>query len=293
MSDQYYEWYPGDYQRDTADLTLIEHGAYRVLLDIYYSTGGVIPTDFGRIFRSVRAQKRAEKNAVTEIVTRFFPIGNDGLRHNARADRQIQERQAFCQAQQLRGAIGAKKRWGEHSNIRIANAIPNAIAYAMPNGIANGIAQAQPDYSPPSPSPSIKEKIDKREKPTRAKRATQMPDNFVLSEDMTKYASDAGIDPMSEFEAFKDFHLSKGSVFRDWPAAWRTWIRNAIKFNRGKTPTEPQGRTYEEITGECKGCRRRVLLDAESGLCASCYGAAPMPEEFRQAISKIGREING
>jgi hypothetical protein len=33
--------------------------------------------------------------------------------------------------------------------------------------------------------------------------------------------------------AFRDHHLSKGSTFKDWSAAWRTWCRNEIKFKRG------------------------------------------------------------
>jgi hypothetical protein len=30
----------------------------------------------------------------------------------------------------------------------------------------------------------------------------------------------------------RDHHLAKGTVVVDWPAAWRTWARNAIMFNR-------------------------------------------------------------
>jgi hypothetical protein len=34
----------------------------------------------------------------------------------------------------------------------------------------------------------------------------------------------------AELEPFKDYHLMKGSVFVDWDAAFRTWMRNARKF---------------------------------------------------------------
>jgi len=36
-------------------------------------------------------------------------------------------------------------------------------------------------------------------------------------------------------DAFIDFHRAKGSVFKDWTAAWRTWVRNEIKFSRKGT----------------------------------------------------------
>lgn len=35
-----------------------------------------------------------------------------------------------------------------------------------------------------------------------------------------------------------DHHRAKGSLMADWSAAWRTWMRNAVEFSRGKkTPT--------------------------------------------------------
>ena len=41
----YYERHLGDYARDTAHLTMVEHGAYTLLLDRYYATESPIPAD--------------------------------------------------------------------------------------------------------------------------------------------------------------------------------------------------------------------------------------------------------
>ena len=38
----------------------------------------------------------------------------------------------------------------------------------------------------------------------------------------------------TEYEKFRDYHLARGSVMKDWFAAWRTWTRNAIKFEEKK-----------------------------------------------------------
>jgi hypothetical protein len=38
-------------------------------------------------------------------------------------------------------------------------------------------------------------------------------------------------DAENEFSRFVDHHRAKGSVFADWQAAGRTWLRNSIKFN--------------------------------------------------------------
>jgi hypothetical protein len=33
-------------------------------------------------------------------------------------------------------------------------------------------------------------------------------------------------------EQFRDYHASRGSTMADWPAAWRTWARNSLEFNK-------------------------------------------------------------
>jgi uncharacterized protein YdaU (DUF1376 family) len=50
------------------------------------------------------------------------------------------------------------------------------------------------------------------------------------------YAKQHGFDKAGSLalaEAFADNHRSKGNRMADWDAAWRTWVRNEIKFNRG------------------------------------------------------------
>jgi hypothetical protein len=67
------------------------------------------------------------------------------------------------------------------------------------------------------------------------KRAQQLPDDFEVTAEMTAWAREnfPSVNAVFETQAFKDFHTAKGSVFKDWAAAWRTWIRNAAKFDRG------------------------------------------------------------
>lgn len=69
----------------------------------------------------------------------------------------------------------------------------------------------------------------------RVKKATQMPKGFAPSDKHQQLAVDLGTDLNSEFLAFTDFHVSKGSVFKDWDAALNTWLRNARKFGQRNT----------------------------------------------------------
>lgn len=85
----YFELYPGDYLRDTTRLTLIEHGAYLRLLMAYYAEETPLPADETELFVIVSAVSAADKAAVRKVAARFFPVGDDGLRRNGRADKEI------------------------------------------------------------------------------------------------------------------------------------------------------------------------------------------------------------
>lgn len=43
-------------------------------------------------------------------------------------------------------------------------------------------------------------------------------------------AADAGLNLGEQLAAFRDYHAARGSTFRDWQAALRTWLRNAVGF---------------------------------------------------------------
>ncbi len=82
----YYAHHLGDYARDTAHLTMLEHGAYRTLLDRYYSTETGIPAD--QVYRISRARSREERQAVDAVLADFFTL-EDGVWINKRAQEEI------------------------------------------------------------------------------------------------------------------------------------------------------------------------------------------------------------
>lgn len=58
---------------------------------------------------------------------------------------------------------------------------------------------------------------------------------FEVTEAMSGWAAKQGLHPdsvMPETEKMFDHHRAKGSTMRSWDAAWRNWIRNAVKFSR-------------------------------------------------------------
>jgi hypothetical protein len=75
----------------------------------------------------------------------------------------------------------------------------------------------------------------------RPKRATPLMDGFELDTDMILFANENGVDAEREFAAFRDHHKAKGTVFKDWVAAWRNWVRNAKKFDRAGSIAASRG----------------------------------------------------
>lgn len=75
--------------------------------------------------------------------------------------------------------------------------------------------------------------ISPRAKPRKPE--TDLPEGWVPSDANVNHAQDKGLS-MQEIndaaDSFRNYHHSKQSRFRDWDAAWRTWISNAIKFGR-------------------------------------------------------------
>ncbi len=84
----------------------------------------------------------------------------------------------------------------------------------------------------PSKEPSLKN--DK---------GARLSDDFRPSEQHQQLAAELQVDLPGEFAAFTDYHRSKGTTFKDWDAALRTWLRNARKFQRPSTArTRPERR---------------------------------------------------
>jgi len=68
------------------------------------------------------------------------------------------------------------------------------------------------------------------------KRKVLLPKDYKLTEEHIKYAEFKGIAQgiPDIFEAFCLHHRKKGSQFVDWNAAWQTWIRKKIEFDKDK-----------------------------------------------------------
>lgn len=105
----FYEHHLGDYMRCTAHLSLLEHGVYRRLLDVYYSREAPIPD--AQAERLVCARSADEREAVRAVLVEFFTQDGDGWRHS-RCDAEIAKIKA--RAAKLAEFLG-ECAWREHA----------------------------------------------------------------------------------------------------------------------------------------------------------------------------------
>lgn len=100
----WYKWYPIDYLRDTAHLTIIEDGAYRRMIDHVMSTRSGIEPD--RVYRIAGAVTPEERAAVDRVVFEFTVMQSDGL-HIPRCDKELEKLAKYRDGQREK----ARHRW--------------------------------------------------------------------------------------------------------------------------------------------------------------------------------------
>jgi uncharacterized phage protein (TIGR02220 family) len=103
----YYRRYVGDYLRDTSRLSMIEHGAYNLLLDYYYADERPLPLDHQELYTMVRAMRPEDRKAVDKVLGLFFRQEPDGY-HQKRVDHEI----AVSKTARSNGKGGGRPRTG-------------------------------------------------------------------------------------------------------------------------------------------------------------------------------------
>jgi hypothetical protein len=75
----FYKHFIGDYQRSTGDLSMTEHGAFRLMLDHFYGSGRPLPQDKKTLYRLLRAETAADRKAIDSVSVRYWRQLPDGL----------------------------------------------------------------------------------------------------------------------------------------------------------------------------------------------------------------------
>jgi uncharacterized protein YdaU (DUF1376 family) len=211
----YYEHHIGDYLKDTAHLSLLEHGVYLRLLQVYYTREHGIPT--AQAARLVGARTQEELEALETVLREFFDISEGGIWTQKRCEELIEKHQQFIEKQKQ----AAAKRWGTNGN---AGADAVGMPVDMPDacgGNADGI--------PPTshfPLPTSQSQGREKRRASAPDRGTRIPDDFGLTPERIAAAEAEGLDPARTLQGFRDYWTARpgaGGRKADWDATWRVW----------------------------------------------------------------------
>lgn len=231
----YYEHHIGDYLKDTAHLSLLEHGVYRRLLDVYYTREGGIPDD--QAARLIGARSKEEREALSSVLAEFF-ILRDGLHVQTRCDREVER----FRTKSGKAKSAADARWGRCSTDANASSkhehsadAPDMRTHAP--SMTNAMPRAPvPRHQTPDTISESKIPLGVASKPRPSKKA---PEGFILTDEMRQWVADncPGVNAESETAKFRDHTFGTPRV--DWLGTWRNWLRRAHEDLGRRPPQRP------------------------------------------------------
>jgi uncharacterized protein YdaU (DUF1376 family) len=220
----FFKLYIGDYQRDTGTLSLSEHGAYMLMLQHYYATEAPLPIGKA-LHRMLRAQDKAEREAIDSVAKRFWTETDAGL-VNERADAEITK--ASAQAE-TNARIAREREARRKSTRNVDEQSTNRATNDQPNQTPDTIASKTPPEGG----------VGARTRPSR-----KCPVDFAVTPEMQAWAVTNAplVNARLATDAFRD-HTFKSAI-SDWPGAWRNWLRRDQQHasERGSPAIKPAGK---------------------------------------------------
>lgn len=175
-------------------------------------------------------------------------------------DQVLAEREAAAERQQR-----ARERAKEVRESRRDNTEPVTDASRRDSRSDKGVSHGPPDPTRPieqqTPSVVGATTADAVAPKRRSKPAQTRPDDFRPSQVHLDLATELGVDLHAEWPKFTDHHDAKGSTFKDWDAALRTWIRNAAQYaSRAPRPRADREALYNRQMADAIELERQMGL---------------------------------
>lgn len=284
--DTWMPMYWADYFADTGELSVIEHGAYLLLIGHYWRKGP-LPDDDERLARIARCTP-SEWRRVRPAVAGFFAVA-DGVWTHSRVEREWERAASITAKRAAAGRASAEQRKGQQKAQQTANTCSTHVDGVLQQNGRPSPSPSHPrtSYEGESASPSAP-----ASPPSKAKRGSRLPDDWELPPDWRAYAvgllTGRGISEGSAAdwatqtaEAFRDHWWQSSqptAIKRDWLAAWRVWVRKEISDGRIPSVTQapvlvasgpPEKRLREATLDEQELARRvrkvcgRMTCDAD------------------------------
>ena len=107
----YYQFNIGNYRRKTGHLSMLEHGAYKSLIDTYYLEERPLCADHANLMRTHSARTDEEKKAIENVLSDFFTLTDAGYVHN-----DIEDNLGKYHKKSEKARKSAQTRWSNDAN---------------------------------------------------------------------------------------------------------------------------------------------------------------------------------
>ena len=218
-----------------AELTLQERGAYNSIIDLLYSRDGALPNDDTMIRRVLGCHGHEWRAVKAKLIAKGKIWIEGGYLKAKRVESVLKEASNFSQTQRKR----ATNRWETERKLR-AKSEKDEQNQQLDN------ATAKMPYTPtPISTPSKKQEeetsnhktaLPEKTRKTRKQIPSECPTSDEQGDAMQFWGVHARFDLTDTLDdqiaQFRDHHISRASTMANWSAAWRTWYRNALKFNK-------------------------------------------------------------
>jgi uncharacterized protein YdaU (DUF1376 family) len=286
----HYPRHIGDYLKKTSHLSLLEHGVYTRLLDVYYIHEGPIPED--QVARLIGAKSREERAAMEVVLREFFQL-EAGFYRQGRADEEIATFQAgeperevkkanetlrLKRHREERAALFAQlHEHGLHADWNIKMVDLRAMVQRHCNVTGNAdtpLPETPPATAPATPAtanhtqypvPSTHTQGVKRTSRARRAPATPMPPDFAVSPAVEAWAAERGYADLGRhLESFRTKCQAKGYTYADWDAAFRNAVADDWAGLRGARGS-PAVRGHGGLAPGAKDRARELLFGGGNG----------------------------
>lgn len=209
-----------DFIGDTTDLDATETGAYLMLIMAQWQRAGCsLPADQNKLQRIARCGRSWPKTWAA--IARYFEKDADGY-FNTRA-------RVVYQNVTLKRIVNSQS--GAHGGR--AKALKN-----NDTDLANATNSLKRKATIPEPYPDIEKEdaIASKKKPNLPLPDGWVPNDKNLSDARSKNMTDGEIEDAAT--EFANYHHKHDNRYRDWNAAWRTWLGNRNKYSKPHATTE-------------------------------------------------------
>ena len=251
----YYRRYVGDYLRDTARLSMLEHGAYNLLLDYYYADEKPLPLDKDELYLMVRAMSSADRKAIDKILRLYFTEETDGY-HQRRVDKEI----AVSTSARTNGKLGGRP----PEPMTKPDSEPQLKPDSKPLTRTETVTEHETETitgsgHPPTTNhqpPSATLHPPPKASASRV-RKSGLPADFGISDRVQAWAADKGHRRLAEYlEFFIGYAKRSGKQYADWDEAFMGCIREDWPKLRAAPQSGGKGNERMRVMDEIYGRNR-------------------------------------